>query len=909
MHSGHAKSDRPQGRWWKVLLFALVIILLGLAVAIHQLNAIALSQINRALNRYFVAGGSLDRVHIRLAAGRIRLDGLTIHAPEGSGGSPLLTLDSLDAELNVRALLYGELIIEGIVLSGGTLLLARDKTGQFSFKKLIVNEKRIVADASADTNTTRWSATPTIRIRSIRVNNLTIRLMDEKHGRPWATSMQVNLDVADLQPGNLLKGELRAGAFDLVLRDIEVDQPPGFDGAPLLMAERIELAAPKLDLGADHLKIGKVRVVNAMLSVAHHAEGKTNLQHLLNDWKPSKSATQRSTGVTGVPRFSIDDVQLQSVAVNYQDYIQGQSWRAGFDGMQATVKALSNVAGKPQDLSVDALTVELRGLSIDQPPGFATERPTRVERLMVAANRLDTRASELTFERVSIEGLVATLVRNAKGETNLQRLLAVWKPAGSGETRPPSGNPPAAAGGMAMLTFDDIQLLSMALEVVDVIGGQRWRAGWEGMDISATEVTVGDLARREIEAGAFRLQLHGTEVDPPPGSELDKLARLEDLTLATKAVDLASPEIVVDQLHMAGLNASIQIDAKGVSNLQKLKAGLLGGSRSASDGASPKKRVARSSNAQRALPVIHLDQVRLENGALDYRQSSVDGTAYAFPMKNIRLEAAGLRLFDDLAMAAPASLSLSYKIKQPDTLPDAHYGAVAAIGRLGADVPSLNAQICYTGVKLETLGSLIPTGTRTTLNANGFDARLSLSLDEKAVNLYGTVTSDAGIRYDAIHIQGPLKAPKVEMGPIVAGVFSQVSGDMLNLGKGGLDAGTSVVESGVDVAAKAGSGTWEIGKNIGGNLLTIGTGLFTMDHRKMQKGLLGTTTGTLERTVDSVADTGKAAVGGLEKSVSSLSGDDETARAWDQGIADRHRVAMQQARSALAQMPYPPVTE
>ena len=527
------------------------------------------------------------------------------------------------------------------------------------------------------------------------------------------------------------------------------------------MADRIELAAPKLDMGADYLKIGRVWVVNAMLSVAHHAEGETNLQHLLNDWKPSKSATQRSTGVTGVPRFWIDDVQLQSVAVNYQDHIQGQSWRAGFDGM----------------------------------------------------------------------------------------------------------------------------------------------------DISATEVTVGDLARREIEAGAFRLQLHGTEVDPPPGSELDKLARLEDLTLATKAVDLASPEIVVDQLHMAGLNASIQIDAKGVSNLQKLKAGLLGGSRSASDGSSPKKRVARSSDAERALPVIHLDQVRLENGALDYRQSSVDGTAYAFPIKYIRLEAAGLRLFDDLAMAAPASLSLSYKIKQPNTLPDAHYGAVAAMGRLGADVPSLNAQICYTGVKLETLGLLIPTGMRTTLNANGFDARLSLSLDEKAVNLYGTVTSDAGIRYDAIHIQDPLKAPKVEMGPAVAGVFSQVSGDMLNLGKGGLDAGTSVVESGVDVAAKAGSGTWEIGKNIGGNLLTIGTGLFTMDHRKMQKGLLGTTTGTLERTVDSVADTGKAAVGGLEKSVSSLSGDDETARAWDQGIADRHRAAMQQARSALAQMPYPPVTE
>jgi hypothetical protein len=111
--------------------------------------------------------------------------------------------------------------------------------------------------------------------------------------------MQVNLDVADLHPENLLKGELRAGAFDLVLSDIEVGHPPGFDEAPLLVADLIELVTPKLDLSANHLKIGKVRVVNATLSVAHHAEGKTNLQHLLNDWKPTKSIKQRSTRVKG----------------------------------------------------------------------------------------------------------------------------------------------------------------------------------------------------------------------------------------------------------------------------------------------------------------------------------------------------------------------------------------------------------------------------------------------------------------------------------------------------------------------------------------------------------------------------------------------------------------------------------
>jgi hypothetical protein len=390
---------------------------------------------------------------------------------------------------------------------------------------------------------------------------------------------------------------------------------------------------------------------------------------------------------------------------------------------------------------------------------------------------------------------------------------------------------------------------------------------------------------------------------------LDTLARLEELTIATKTVDLASPEIVFDRMHMAGLNASIQIDAEGVSNLDKLKAELLGRGRIASDGSSLQKTVAPSPTAEKALPVIHLDKVRLENSALDYCRLSVDGTAYAFPLENIQLEATGLRLFDDPATADPASLSLSYTIKQPGTLPDAQYGAVAAIGPLGTDVPSLNGQICYTGVRLDTLGSLIPTGTRTALNANGFDARLELALNKKAIRLHGFMTSDADIRYDALRIQGPLKAPKVEMGPVFAGVFSQVSGDVRQLGKGGLDAGIHVVESGVDVANRAGSGTWKIGKNIGSNLLEIGTGLFAMDHRKMGSGLMGTTKGTLTMTVDAVADTGKAAGSGMTKSVSKLAKDPDALRRWDQGIADRHRTAMQQARSALAKMPYPPVTE
>ena len=767
MQSQQDKPKNHRGWWWKILLCALLLLLIGLAIAIRNINSIMHTRINQALTHYLAAGGSLDAFNIRLLAGRVQLTGLTINAPQEPTATPLLSVDELRLHINPRSLLEGEIVVEQITLEGGSLVLVRDEQGRFSPTQLLRPARQKNSSEPADIDKEKPSSLPAVHLQSIHIKDLAVQLVDRRVSEQWSASLTLDLSIDDLQPLELLKPDGRAGAVDLSLSAIEVDQPPGFGQEPMLTVEKVQLTSPGLDRNAPRLSIGKL---------------------LLSD-------------------------------------------------------------------------------------------------------------------------LAATLVRNAKGETNLQRLLAAWKPAVSGETGPASGNPPAAAGGMAMFTFDDIRLSSMALQVVDVIGGQRWRAGWEKMDITATNVSVGDLARREIKADAFRLHLQGAEVDPPPGSELEKLARLEELTLAAKAVDLASPEIVVDQLLMAGLNASIQIDAKGVSNLQKLKPGLRGGGRSAINHASLPKAVNRSPTAEKALPVIRLDQVRLENAALDYRRSTLEGTAYVFPLDKIQLAATGLRIFDHQTTADPASLSISYAIRQPGTLPDAQYGALATVGPLGGSVPRVNAQICYTGVKLDTLGSLVSPATRSTLGAEGFDASLALALDKKSINLYGTVLSDAGISYDAIHVQGPLNSPKVEMGPVFAGVFSHVSGGVFNLGKGGLDAGISVVESGVDVAAKAGSGTWEIGKNIGSNLLKIGTGLIAMDHGQIEKGLLGTTTGTLGLTVKSVADTGKAAGGGLTKSVSRLSGDDGAMRAWDQGIATRHRAAMQQARTALAKMPYPPVTE
>ena len=171
-----------------------------------------------------------------------------------------------------------------------------------------------------------------------------------------------------------------------------------------------------------------------------------------------------------------------------------------------------------------------------------------------------------------------------------------------------------------------------------------------------------------------------------------------------------------------------------------------------------------------------------------------------------------------------------------------------------------------------------------------------------------SVLSDRNVHYNAINLSGPLDAPKVELGAVLAGVFSRVSDGLVNMGKRGLGGGFRIAKGGVDVAKELGSGSLNVGKNLGKSVLGIGRGLVTLDQKDLEEGLTDITKGSVAITADSVKRTGTAAGGGLQDSFSDLKGDD-VLQAWDNGIPARYQAAMKQAEDALANMPYPPVTD
>ena len=100
----------------------------------------------------------------------------------------------------------------------------------------------------------------------------------------------------------------------------------------------------------------------------------------------------------------------------------------------------------------------------------------------------------------------------------------------------------------------------------------------------------------------------------------------------------------------------------------------------------------------------------------------------------------------------------------------------------------------------------------------------------------------------------------------------------------------------------------KMGKKLLGGLFDTGKGIAALDAKQTKKGIVGSTTGTIDLSMDSVKGAGGAAGGGLDKSVSDLTGS-AAVKAWDKGIPARYQTAMQRAEKALAKMPYPPVTK
>jgi uncharacterized protein involved in outer membrane biogenesis len=714
--------------------------------------------------------------------------------------------------------------------------------------------------------------------------------------------------------GQLAAIDINLASGRAELSGLTINAPEGFGSTPLASLKKLVVDITPLSIFSEEITVEELRISDMSMTLVRNKDGRLSVRALIPDSNAADAHkaddTAEASGLPTLPAIKVDALRLEAVEARLIDNQSGQDWTAKL-GLNMAVDDVEIIDLPTLGILVGNAKLAVNNVHVDQLKGFSEAPLLAIDTVRVETAGVDLSSQRLPISTVAVDNLTASAERNADGDINVIKLLASWLPGKTGahaEKRKAAEASTAAAASPAFalptVVFEDVQLTAMAAQMLDRVAGETWRAGFDRLDIGLNNMAVGDVAKKAVSIGSFILDLNGVTVDQPHGFGGDALATLAAFSLDAEELDLSASALAIKEITVQEPSATLVVRKDGASNVKKLIEALVPEEKQANDKSSSPPPDPDQPSPEAVLPVLLFESVMVEKGSMILREESLSETALVIPIQNANLSLSGLRLFDSNMEASPATADFSFEMIQPNELPKAFFGAKAIIGPVNV-VPPVNAQWRFIGIKLDTFGELVPPGTRTALGATGLDTEAAMALDTDAINLFASILTDRNIRYDAIHVYGPLKKPTVEVADILAGAFSRVTDGLLNLGGSGLDAGVSIAKGGVEVVGEVGAGAWGLGKNLGGSAVELGVGLLTFDGDKVQDGLEGATRDTIALTADSVKDAGAAAGGGLSGSVDDLKGD-KAVQAWDRAVPERYEAAMRQAETALTNMPYPP---
>ena len=431
------EKQSKKGRWRRIVLWVLVLLAVILTVLMLNVNTIARIQINKALNRYLVAGGNLASIDIHLLEGKVGLSGLVINPPPGFGLQPVLSLETFEVDVEPLALLSREIVIEDLLVKGLVLTVLCDEEERLSPLELMV--LRAPSPGPQPENSKREASSPWIHgvhAHAIGVQGLSFRLVDRTLAKEWSAGLRVDLAVEGVRIADLFDWDILVQRLDVKLSDILVDQPPGFSDTPLLSMGSFKLTSGEIDLGESRVSISDVTLDTMSASLERNEEHGINLQKIVESWLPAKEAGQRETSPPSgaavassdsgfsIPSVTIDKVKLQSISAQLLDSIEGQPWRAGFDGLDIHLAGVQIEDLTRQAVSLASFDLDLKGISVDQPPGFEDRKLFGLEQFTVVSEKAASPGEELVIKAVNLRGLTSLVIMRDDGMTNLQVLKA-----------------------------------------------------------------------------------------------------------------------------------------------------------------------------------------------------------------------------------------------------------------------------------------------------------------------------------------------------------------------------------------------------------------------------------------------------------------------------------------------------
>jgi len=313
---------------------------------------------------------------------------------------------------------------------------------------------------------------------------------------------------------------------------------------------------------------------------------------------------------------------------------------------------------------------------------------------------------------------------------------------------------------------------------------------------------------------------------------------------------------------------------------------------------------ANDSDANEPWQGIHIAEVVLENSTLFYRNEvHVDQQPLEFVFNDVTLRLQNLVILPPERGEDAAPVKLTATLDQ-GKYPPARLELLVELGSIVAGVPELNLQGTLTGLMLDTLGHMVPKGTRAAIGANGADVKCALALSETSINLDGAVVTDANHKYP-VKVQGPLGDAKFNIAPVIMGIAGRFTGGARQLASGAFGAATDLGEGVIGGATDLTKGAASAVGKVGGGLFGAVKAIVRRDKDQRREGIQEATKGAFQEASGAVTGARDSVREGANDSRGAVRRSSIT-DAWLEEIPARHEKDIEAAASALSKMPFPP---
>ncbi len=326
------------------------------------------------------------------------------------------------------------------------------------------------------------------------------------------TTYEIDAGITPLQIA--LEG-VKIGLSDLSLKLLESEKP-------FLNLTRVELAAPRIDLGNRTLNVEKILLEGGSVDVHIDSSGRPNLQRIVRESAPKKDNEQQAPPPESVSaptsgntpatapdspfKVTIDAVDIKDVAVGLEDVSRNNPLKGTISSIGLHLKANIEAGSNGAKVTVSDISSELKAVKAGHAQSADTQFQT--EKLTIEGGQCDLSTRTLTVTRVALTNGNVDVIRDRNGQLNWLKLFDT-KSGTPGEAESKSTPPSDTGWKFLVKSFEidsfksklsdfqknpqkplfDIQGINVRLTEIDGKSPMDFSAGFQTQDKGSVSIT------------------------------------------------------------------------------------------------------------------------------------------------------------------------------------------------------------------------------------------------------------------------------------------------------------------------------------------------------------------------------------------------------------------------------------